>query len=151
MTSVKDVMTHATQTLTAAIDVVSDVVQNFEKQTEAVIQAVVEVAIAVSEALVAGTWDEFFAKLKEVFQALDRVRSLHMRLIQQQEAMPPLNKREKELVQELKERIELSIAETAAMKKLVLQEARRRQQEQKELVGGPSGFDDRPPPPPTRI
>ncbi len=150
MTSVKDVLNHATQTLTAAVEVVNDAIQNFEKQTEAVIQAVVEVAVAVSEALVAGTWDEFFAKLQEVFKALDRVRTLNLRLAASEEALPHLSKREKQRIAELKERIELALAETAAMKKLVIDEARRRQQSQ---VGGPSstGFDDLPTRPPTRI
>lgn len=148
MTSVKDVLNHATQTLTAAVEVVSDTLQNFEKQTEEIIQAVVEVAVAVSEALVAGTWGEFFAKLQEVFDAMDRVRNLHTRLVKFEEAMPSLSKREKEQIEAFKERIELSMAETAAMKKLVLQEARRRQQHQ---VGGVTRFDDVPPPPPTRI
>src|SRR5690606_10091799 len=102
MPSVRAVLTHATQTLPAAVEVVSDVVQNLESQTKEVIQAVVDVAVAVSEALVAGTWNEFFAKLQEAFEAMNRVRALRANMGNLDELMLNLSKKQdKERVEEI--------------------------------------------------
>jgi hypothetical protein len=126
MTSVTDAISHAVAVTT---DAVSEAVDALEKGTQQIVQAVVEVAKAVSEALQSDTWTEFFSKLQEVFQALDRLRTVRAQ-VNFKDLPANASKREKERVEEFKQRIELAMAEGAALKKLVLDEARRRQQAQ---------------------
>lgn len=136
MPTVKD-LANVAPIFKTAVEALSPAVQEFEQLTEEIVEAVVEVAVAVSVAMVTGRWGDFFDKLQSVFSALVKVRQLSAMALDFK--LPDdTPKRERERVEELKQRIDLAQVEAAAMKKLIIQEAQRRQAE----VGNPaSGFD----------